>query len=91
MPKYRKIPVVIDAVEFVDHTSLGAICDFMGVDGLNMLPLTHIDDPIKFYMRTPENEEGEQVATQGDWIIKGVAGEFYPCKPDIFKQTYEEA
>lgn len=33
--------------------------------------------------------EGEMLAQPGDWIIRGVAGEFYPCKPDIFEQTYE--
>jgi hypothetical protein len=32
--------------------------------------------------------EGSHLATIGDWIIKGVKGEFYPCKPDIFDQTY---
>jgi len=35
--------------------------------------------------------EGEMLALEGDWIIKGVAGEFYPCKPDIFALTYELA
>ena len=34
--------------------------------------------------------EGEHIANYGDYIIKGVQGEFYPCKPDIFEQTYEE-
>ena len=34
--------------------------------------------------------EGDMQADYGDWIIKGIAGEFYPCKPDIFEQTYEE-
>lgn len=34
--------------------------------------------------------EGDQHASVGDWIIRGVKGEFYPCKPDIFKQTYDE-
>jgi len=34
--------------------------------------------------------EGEMRADLGDWIIKGVKGEFYPCKPDIFEATYEE-
>lgn len=33
--------------------------------------------------------EGMMTASRGDWIIRGVKGEFYPCKPDIFKQTYE--
>ncbi len=35
--------------------------------------------------------EGEMTAEKGDWIIRGVAGEYYPCKPDIFVQTYEPA
>lgn len=34
--------------------------------------------------------EGNMIASEGDYIIKGIAGEFYPCKPDIFKATYEE-
>ena len=34
--------------------------------------------------------EGEHIASIGDWIIKGVAGEFYPCNPDIFEQTYDQ-
>ena len=34
--------------------------------------------------------EGEMIAEPGDWIIKGVKGEFYPCKPDVFELTYEE-
>ena len=38
-----------------------------------------------------ETLEGTMTARPGDWIIRGVAGEFYPCKPDIFEQTYEEA
>lgn len=36
-----------------------------------------------------ETLEGVMTATEGDWIIKGVNGEFYPCKPDIFEKTYE--
>ena len=35
--------------------------------------------------------EGTMIASKGDWIIKGVSGEFYPCKPDIFDKTYEAA
>lgn len=34
--------------------------------------------------------EGNYICSRGDYIIKGVKGEFYPCKPDIFKQTYEQ-
>ena len=38
---------------------------------------------------TIPTDEGDMNASYGDWIIKGIAGEFYPCKPDIFEQTYE--
>jgi len=38
-----------------------------------------------------ETQEGDMTARPGDWIIKGVKGEFYPCKPDIFEATYESA
>ena len=37
-----------------------------------------------------ETLEGQHTASRGDWIIKGISGEFYPCKPDIFKKTYEK-
>ena len=40
-------------------------------------------------MIIPTLKEGDHTATIGDWIIKGVAGEFYPCKPEIFAATYE--
>jgi hypothetical protein len=33
--------------------------------------------------------EGDMTADEGDWVIRGIAGEFYPCKPDIFEATYE--
>ena len=84
MAKYRKKPVVIEALQFVDHTSLGEICDFMRADGLD----TDVNqkNELIFYIPT---EEGIMAATQGDWVIKGVAGEFYPCKPEIFAATYE--
>jgi hypothetical protein len=49
----------------------------------------------KWWANPPKNEvvivtlEGTMVATENDWIIKGVQGEFYPCKPDIFAETYK--
>ena len=47
----------------------------------------------KKYVKKPitvHTLEGDMVANEGDYIIKGIKGEFYPCKPDIFKETYEE-
>ena len=54
--------------------------------GLNMLN-THFDSQGAYL--TIETLEGDHQARVGDWIIRGVAGEYYPCKPDIFEKTYE--
>lgn len=80
MPKFRKKPVVIEAVRNTNdlkpvdlHAFLGSF-DRVRADGHSLIILTL---------------EGEMRADPGDWIIKGVKGEFYPCKPDIFEATYE--
>ena len=74
--KYRKKPVVIDAIVWdgENREEIEAFCtDYMWVSGA-------------LYVDTLE---GTHCARVGDYIIKGVQGEFYPCKPDIFEQTYE--
>jgi len=58
MPKFRKKPVVIEAVQLTERLEI-------------------------------ETLEGTMVGEPGDWLITGVQGEKYPCKPDIFEQTYE--
>ena len=81
--KYRKKPIVIEAMQFKglpfsteflrwmnDH---GLFYD-VGVGGSLIIPTL----------------EGEMTAAADDWIIQGIQGEFYPCKPDIFEATYEE-
>lgn len=83
MAKYRKKPIVIDAVQWKGTTeSLCEMDDFLGdgsqADFTEDLPPMFID-----------TLEGRMRADVGDWIIKGVKGEFYPCKPDIFEVTYE--
>lgn len=78
MPKFRKKPVVIEAIEWNGDNG-EEICKFMGV----MFPFTSDGNLMIGTL------EGVMTAAKGDWIIKGVAGEFYPCKPDIFEQTYE--
>lgn len=100
--KFRKKPVVIDAVQLRWDT-WNEICDFCGVgklsdgkpEGCYIDPETGI--PIPEDAVANRNEigiviptlEGMMVGRQNDWIIKGVNGEFYPCKPDIFEKTYE--
>ena len=76
--KYRKKPVVIEAVQW-NGCNLEEIKEFAG-DSLICNAYGCIE--IKTL-------EGNHICTEGDYIIKGVQGEFYPCKPDIFEQTYE--
>lgn len=82
MAKYRKRPVVIDAVLWDGNIStLEPLGSFSGTVSQELLSNT----------LQIQTLEGEMTAQVGDWIIKGVKQELYPCKPDIFEQTYELA
>lgn len=83
--KYRKKTVVVEAVQFVDtEEAISDLCDF----GLDPVRIDYAD--LSNPLLKIETLEGLLIATEGDYIIKGVQGEFYPCKPDIFKETYEK-
>lgn len=83
MAKYRKKPVVIEAVQWNGANHL--ICDaFMKGSGAYISY-----DKFQLGGIMIPTLEGTMEAAPGDWIIKGVNGEFYPCKPDIFEKTYE--
>ena len=77
--KFRKKPVVIEAVQYrtIRH-EVDSFCSLLTwkVEQGDEIP----------YIQTLE---GEMKVSGGDWIIKGIKGEFYPCKPDIFEATYE--
>lgn len=83
--KYRKRPVLVEAVQFTgSNDNVSELFDLgmnsvrteqLGIDGAPTLLI--------------ETLEGTMTAQPGDYIIKGVKGEFYPCKPDIFETTYE--
>jgi len=78
--KFRKKPVVVEAINWDgDKQKIKA---FFG----------EFDDWFfsKYDQLVINTLEGKHRANLGDWIIKGVKGEFYPCKPDIFEQTYKE-
>ena len=89
MPMYRKKPVVIEARkatgtpesnrEIIDWTRGSAT------------PVSMDDHPERGNMLSITTLEGAHWVTPGDYVIKGVHGEFYPCKPDIFTATYEAA
>ena len=94
MPFYRKKPVVIEARQYPAGVVtdlvpfLGELADlvdwlgdaFGGVDEGELL-ITTLEDG--------SNGQARHVASPGDYIIKGIQGEFYPCKPDIFAKTYD--
>lgn len=84
MPFYRKKPVVIEAHQF-DGTNASA--DFIKKWSAGQVTGMFDEDTQAYLMI--ETIEGVMQALSGDWVIKGVAGEFYPCKPDIFGFTYE--
>lgn len=83
--KYRKKPVVIEARQFTPQNILD-LRDWIasGGHGVYVGWNAQVGDYIEI-----DTLEGTMRAEVGDWIIKGVKGEFYPCKPDIFEQTYE--
>lgn len=83
MPKYRKKPVVVEAVQFTGE-NLQEIAEFVS----GSVEQTRFYD-IKLGALTIHTLEGDMRANPGDYIIKGIKGEYYPCKPDIFEQTYE--
>ena len=83
--KYRKKPVIIEAIQFEDNSyRIIEIHEFMGGDTIRV----NYEDKDNPYLKI-ETLEGTMKASVGDYIIKGVNGEFYPCKPDIFEKTYE--
>ena len=90
--KYRKKPVVIEAIQFNGTASnLEEIERFVG----SQLKYEIFDSAWEVEKGRPyirmqiKTLEGDMHVSVGDYIIKGVKGEFYPCKPDIFEQTYE--
>ena len=99
--KYRKKPVVIEAIQFVELSRTQGkfaerveynndeILDFVRLP-LRVKTVPDVGNPLgKVSIEIP-TLEGVMEAQVGDYIIKGVNGEFYPCKPDIFEKTYEK-
>lgn len=89
--KYRKKPVVVEAIQWTG-LNLEEVKAFVG----EPLQYEVVDTAWEVGKGAPhvnmsiKTLEGDHICTNGDYIIKGVKGEFYPCKPDIFAATYEE-
>lgn len=91
MAKYRKKPVVIEAYQyigdFIENNVWNAPTWIKQALDIGKLKYKEVEDnPPELYVVTLE---GDMKCDYGDYIIKGVKGELYPCKPDIFEETYE--
>lgn len=91
MPFFRKKPVVIEAIQW-DGKNFDEISNFTKEFHGHKVAY---EDAQEMSIKTGEyfiiTLEGIMKALPGDWVIRGVNGEFYPCKPDIFEKTYEPA
>lgn len=83
---YRKRPVVVEVIHFTPDT-WKEVGEFLGGESVrnHTWSYSSVTGTIRIVTL-----EGNMMALPGDWIIKGVHGEFYPCKPDIFDKTYEK-
>jgi len=86
--KFRKRPVVIEAMRWTpdQFPEVGAVIGWLMAAGCDFRHPSGTGGTTTLAIRTLE---GEMLTQPGDWIIRGVKGEFYPVKPDIFLATYE--
>jgi hypothetical protein len=88
MPKFKKKPVVVEAVQFLPYQKAYEEIAKLAVNGTRTVQILEQEGALpQLFIDTLE---GQMEARLGDWIIKGVSGELYPCKPDIFLATYEQ-
>lgn len=89
MPQFRKKPIEISAIQYVGETifmlSPKGVPDWIqGAFENGTLYLTNGTDPLRI-----KTLEGQLTVSPNDWIIRGISGEIYPCKSDIFEKTYD--
>lgn len=86
MAKFRKKPVEVQAILFTGKNQNEVMAWAAKLAKTHETPFIPYQDTMGI-----STLEGDMEASAGDWIIRGVKGEFYPCKPDIFEATYEAA
>ncbi len=90
--RYRKKPVIVEAVQ-LDNINVPCVVRWIGEDkakmNLESIAAWKLGKAPPIFSVTIYTRESHMKAMPGDYIIKGVHGEFYPCKPDIFEKTYE--
>lgn len=89
MPMYRKKPVVIEAFKFYVDPIPDWFMDKVTTNDIKLMDCDYKRYGIEEAYCEIKTLEGVMRGNGGDFIIKGVSGELYPCKPDIFKKTYE--
>jgi hypothetical protein len=87
MTKYRKKPVVVEAIQWKGN-NVNEVIEF-SKGNIKQHVAYERNEPINTIYLSVSTLEGEMLASPKDFIIKGINGEFYPCKPDIFAKTYE--
>lgn len=83
--KYKTKPVEIEAIKYQAEFGSNRVMNWLAQQGADVSGWTFHDGEISI-----PTLEGVMKASDGDFIIKGLKGEFYPCKPDIFEMKYEE-
>ena len=93
MPKFQKKPVIVEAIQFTAEVALATLIDKKPAPfGIQISgSYTPADRELIIAWAEIKTLEGTMRADIGDWIIEGVRGEIYPCKPDIFELTYQRA
>lgn len=84
--KFRKRPLIVEAIQFNGDDSLSRMENHWKEAFNSVADYGYSEGLENFFIETME---GNMCALLGDWIIKGIHGEFYTCKPDIFEKTYE--
>lgn len=84
--KYVKKPLVIEAIQFTGVSSINRMTNTWQKNFLDVADFDYLEEKENFFIKTLE---GDMFVGLGDYVIKGVKGEFYPCKADIFELTYE--
>ena len=85
--KYRKVPAIVEAIQWDGHNR-DEIMEF--AHGQVIFKYTRIDDRKVYGPLTVQTYEGLMIAHKGDYIIKGVAGEIYPCREEVFEKSFYE-
>lgn len=91
--RFRKLPIVVEAVQWMGHNlwEVMAFTKQHAVPDADCLLWSELEELVNEEGLKISTLEGRLNADVGDWIIKGIKGEFYPCKPDVFYATYERA